>query len=105
MLYHFKESWIEVTIEAYFDDEKLVIEGYDIGKRVSESWGDSDYEYVTTVEGDNLMKLYPLMEVQVGDKDGLLKSIAAKFNTNTCYSEFCDFLEHNNIRYGGFSWA
>jgi hypothetical protein len=48
-LYHFENPDIKVTIEAYFREEWLLVEGYDIGKRVEEVWGDSDYEYATGV--------------------------------------------------------
>lgn len=36
LLFHLKTDSIKVTIEAYFEDEKLVIDGYDIGKLVEE---------------------------------------------------------------------
>jgi hypothetical protein len=105
ILYQFEASWIKVKIEAYFDQENLIIEGYDIGDRVEEWYGDSDYEYTLVVSGDEVVKLYPLLEVNEGDKEGLLKAIAEKYNTNTCYSEFRYFLENNQIKSEGFSWA
>ena len=42
ILFQYKTSEISINIEAYFDGEKLVIEGYDIGKSVEEALGDSD---------------------------------------------------------------
>lgn len=81
------------------------IEGYDIGKSVEEFWGDSDYEYSTTVRDKEVKKLYPLMNMAPEDKEGLLKAIANKFNTNSCYSEFKNFLDKNEIRSEGFSWT
>jgi hypothetical protein len=45
------------------------------------------------------------LEVNNGEKIGLLRAIAGKFNTNTCYSEFLDFLEKNGIRSEGYSWT
>jgi len=100
-----KNENISIDIQAYFQGEDLVIEGYDIGKTVDEWWGDSDYEYTTTVPGTEVQKLYPLLNVAPGDKEGLLTSIANKFNTNSCYSEFNDFLQKNGIRSEGFSWT
>ena len=76
-----------------------------IGKRVEETWGDSDYEYVTTVIESEVKKLYPLMKVSEGAKYELLEAIANKYNTNTCYSEFNEFLIKNGIITQGFSWA
>jgi hypothetical protein len=96
---------ITVTIEAYFDDHKLFIEGYDIGKVVKDIWGDSDYEYTTIVSPDEVKKLYPLFGVQDGNKNELLWAIQKKFHSNSCYSEFNDFLMKNNIKAEGFSWT
>jgi hypothetical protein len=103
ILYHYESPDIKITTEAYFDSEKLIIEGYDIGKRVEEVWGDSDYEYMTTISPEELKKLYPLMNVLPGDKDGLLNAIADKYNTNSCYSEFNGYLVDNHIDSEGFS--
>lgn len=104
-LYRKNTPNISIDIQAYFDNEKLVIEGYDIGKIVGEAWGDSDYEYKTTIPGDEVKKPYSLMNVPDGDNDALLKTIAKTFNTNTCYSQFNDFLEKNGIKSEGFSWT
>jgi len=105
LLFHFESDFIKVTIEAYFNGESLVVEGYDIGKRVEEAWGDSDYEYSVTVHPPEVEKLYPLMGVENGDKEKLLLAIAQKFNTNTCFSEFRDFLDKNGVKSEGFSWT
>jgi hypothetical protein len=104
-IYHYKDPDIKITIENYFNMEWLIIEGYDIGKRVEEAWGDSDYEYAVGVNQEELKKLYPLMIVPIGDKDGLLKAIAKKYNTKTCYSEYINFLDKNGIKAEGFSWV
>jgi hypothetical protein len=104
-LFKYTDSGISINIEAFFDGEKLVIEGYDIGKKVEEVWGDSDYEYSVTIPDDEVKKLYTLMGVNDGDKYGLIQAIADKYNTNTCYSEFRDFLDKNEIKSEGFSWT
>jgi hypothetical protein len=103
-LFQYSNSEIRINIEAYFDGDKLIIEGYDIGKRVEEAWGDSDYEYSVTITGDEVTKLYPLMQVTEGNKEGLLKAIANTYHTNSCYSEFRDFIDRNGIKSEGFSW-
>jgi len=78
-LFQYESPKISINIQAYFENEKLVIEGYDIGKRVEEALGDSDYEYSITVPDDEVIKLYSLMLVKEGDKEGLLKAIAGKY--------------------------
>ena len=104
-LYRLETPSISIYIDAYFDNEKLIIEGQDLGKTVDEWWGDSVYEYSVTVRGDEVKKIYSLMQVKEGDKEGLLKAIALKYHTNKCYSEILDFLEKNGIEAEGFSWA
>ncbi len=104
-LYQVFNPEISIDIQAYFDGENLVIKGYDIGKKVEEVWGDSDYEYVTTILEDEVTKLYALIQVKEGDKSELLKVLSEKFNTNTCYSEIGKFLENNHIKTDGFSWT
>ena len=95
---------IRVTVEAYFDGENLVIDGYDIGITVEKYWGDSDYEYSTTVFATEVIKLYKLFNIGEGDNEGLLKAIASEYNDNSCYSNFRTFLDLNGIRYESFSW-
>ena len=63
ILYHYQSPDLNVRIEAFFRNEKLIIEGYDVGKSVDEWFGDSDYEYSTTLSGEELDKLYLLFHV------------------------------------------
>jgi hypothetical protein len=105
ILYQYQTSDISVRIEAYFKDEKFIIEGYDVGKSVDEWFGDSDYEYSTTVTGEELEKLYLLFHVSKDDKEGFLKAVAAEFNGNSCYSRFRKLLDENDIKYDSFSFA
>jgi len=105
MLFSLENDEIKISIEASFEGEILVIDGYDIGKRVEEYWGDSDYEYSTRVAPDGVQKIYGLLSLPIGDKRALLDALANRFNTNTCYSEIQQWLEDNQIKYEGFSWA
>jgi len=104
-LYRHKSPDINIYIDAYFESGDLVIEGQDIGKSVENWWGDSDYEYGLKVLSSEVAKLYPLFGVEEGDEEGLLSEIAGKYNTNTCYSDFMDFLNRNDIEFEGFTWA
>jgi hypothetical protein len=103
-LYHFEDPEIKITVEAYFKDEWLMVEGYDVGEKVEKIWGDSDYEYAVGVNREELKKLYPLLDVPVGNREDLLAAIAARFNTNNCYSEFVNLLNANKIKAEAFSW-
>jgi hypothetical protein len=105
MLFSMENRGIKVTVETYFEGDNLIIDGYDIGDFVEKYWGDSDYEYSTTVKAEEVMKLYMLFKVKEGDRDGLLKAIAAECHDNSCYSNFRAFLDRNDIRYESFSWT
>lgn len=95
---------IKVIVEAYFDAaDNLVIEGYDIGRTVEQYWGDSDYEYSTTVKPDQVKKLYASLNLT--SQDDLLAYLQSRYNANDCYSKIQDFLTQLNIQYEGFSWT
>ena len=105
LLFSLHTDQIKVTIEAYFDPmDSLIIDGYDIGKKVKEYWGDSDYEYTTTIRKEEVEKLYPLFHLEPTAKQELLLALQRDYNTNTCYSELQNLLDRNSIKYEGFSW-
>ncbi len=104
-LYHFISDDIKVTIEAYFEGELLVIDGYDIGKRVNEYWGDSDYEYSVKIPVAGVDFLYRYLDVVPVDRSRLLQALAQRYNTNSCYSDIRKLMEENKIVCEGFSWA
>ncbi|MBX2946764.1 MAG: hypothetical protein KF725_13095 [Cyclobacteriaceae bacterium] len=103
-LFTYSAPDIKVSIEAYFDGDKLIIDGYDIGKRVEEYWGDSDYEYVLTIPPAGVDFLFGYFNLAGKNKEDLLNSLAVKFNTNTCYSDIQKLLSDNGITYESFSW-
>jgi len=104
-LFQFKTENIKIHITASFENEDLVVEGYDIGKVVEESWGDSDYEYSVTVRKADIPKLCQELEISSSDPMEILQHIAKRFNGNHSYSAFRDFLEEHDIEHEGFSWA
>ena len=104
-LYHLKREDIKIKIVARFEKDKLIIDGYDIGKTVEEAWGDSDYEYVMTIPATSLPALYELLNVEVGDRKTLLEALAKRFHGNKCFSAIGDFLDQNSIEHETFTWA
>lgn len=104
-LFQLSNDEIRISIEARFENETLIVEGYDIGKRVEEYWGDSDYEYSATVLPAEVDKLYGVLAIAVGDRQGMLSELAKRFNTNSCYSDFRNFLDYHEIKHEGFSWS
>lgn len=105
ILFSMHTAHIKVTVEAFFDAaNNLVIEGYDIGKTVEEYWGDSDYEYSTTISPGEVQKLYALLNLLPGSKSELLNYLQFHYNANDCYSKIQKFLELHHIQYEGFSW-
>jgi hypothetical protein len=98
-LYRYEDSYVDMAVIAYFRKETLIIVGYNVGKKMEDEWSDPDFQLIkVTVDQEEVMKLYPLLNVSVGDKAGLLNSLAEKFNTISCYGEFLDFLDSNGIK-------
>ena len=106
ILFQLETENIKVTVEAFFEaGGSLVVEGHDIGKTVLEYWGDSDYEYAVRVPPAEVVKLYALLAVPENDQAGLLERLHFQFHTNTCFSEFRDFLDQSGIHSEGSSWV
>jgi len=103
-LFQFESDEIKVLVEAYFENGDLLIDGYDIGERVKEFWGDSDYEYTTRVVAASLPALYAALGIS-GDQQFLLLTLADRFHDNDCYSKIQKFLEDHKVPYSGWSWA
>ncbi len=104
-LYHLESEDIKIDIVARFEEDKLIIDGYDIGKTVEEAWGDSDYEYILTIPAKSLPPLYGLLGVEEGDREKLLEALAKRFRGNKCFSAIGGFLDQNSIEHETFTWA
>ena len=104
-LYHLEREDIKVNIVARFEKDRLIIDGYDIGKTVDEAWGDSDYEYIMTIPAKRLPRLYGLLGVEEGDRKTLLDTLAKRFHGNKCFSAIGNFLDQNSIEHETFTWA
>lgn len=103
-LFDYNDSGIHINIIARFDGDDLVIDGYDIGSRVEELTGDSDYEYCQTITKDGVLKLGKELGCDPKDKEILLKALSERFHGNHCYSEICEFLAKRKIDSVGSSW-
>ena len=53
-LFEFKSESVKVSIEAYYDGDFLIVDGYDIGKSVEEFWHREDYEYKLTIPPESI---------------------------------------------------
>ena len=95
---------IRVTINLGFDGEDLKLDGYDIGKSVSDMWGDSDYEYSITVSEGELPRLYELNRVPFGNKKKLISVLAKFLSDNKAFTLFHDYLKENTIPFTCFSY-
>jgi len=104
-LFYSKSEDIKIDIVARFEGNDLIIDGYDIGPRVTEALGDSDYEYIMTIPAASVSLLYGLLDAKAGQRKGLLKALALRFHGNKCFSEIGDFLDANDIEYSRFTWT
>ena len=63
-------------MQIYFNEKnQLFFDGYDTGKYVEEAWGNTDYEYIYSIEPKEVNKFYPIFNLTVGDKSALLQAI------------------------------
>ena len=104
-IFFLKNDSIKIDIRLGFEDEVLKLNGYDIGKIVEEAWGDSDYEYSITIEGDELIKLYRINNVEEGQKQNIINILSEKINGNKSYSDFGKYLTENKIIFKSFTWT
>jgi len=86
-------SDITISIHAHISpDGGLRLEGDDVGKRVEELFGDSDYEYWVDVPASEIGRLLLLLLKEKYDGD--LQAV----------SKFRTFCESNGIAHRFFNW-
>jgi hypothetical protein len=104
-LYSLMTDKIKITIAAYFDKAgNLIIDGHDIGTTVEDIFGDSDYEYTTTIHRDNLEKLNVAFGLLTGSREEMLLFLKTHYNGNACYSQIQSYLTQHDIPFDKFSW-
>jgi hypothetical protein len=84
---------ITISIHAQLRaDGGLRLEGDDVGQRVQEIWGDSDYEYWVDVPASEIGRLVLLLLKEKYDGD------------TEAVSKFRTFCESNGIAHSFFNW-
>lgn len=105
-LFYLERPDIKISMQIYFNEkDQLYFDGYDIGKSVEEIMGDSDYEYIYSIEPEEVNKFYQIFNLKTGDKSGLLQAIKKEFSVNKAYSLFGEFMRENNIKFSSFTWT
>ena len=105
VLYSLATDKIKITIQACFDEGgNLVIDGHDIGTVVEGIFGDSDYEYTTTVLRDHLETLNAALGLPIGSREEMLVFLKTHYNGNACYSQIQSYLAQHDIPFEKFSW-
>jgi hypothetical protein len=101
-LFQFHSEFVKVSIDAYFENDNLIIDGYDTGKRVEEFWHREDYEYKLTIPPETVQWMMNHFNTQTQLE--LLHALAANYNHNQCYSAIRELLDSNKQPCSGFSW-
>lgn len=105
ILFHLENTGIKISMQLYFNAQnQLIFDGYDIGKSVEAAFGDSDYEYLHTIEPFEVNKFYPLFDCVENDKTALLQALKKHFSVNEAYTLFADFMKKNAIDFTSFVW-
>lgn len=103
-LFHEEREDIRIDVVAYFEQDVLVIDGYDIGKTVKDYWGDSDYEYVMRILPRGVEELYRHFSLPP-DKDRLLNALVERYHGNHCFSELESLVDQLNLPHESFKWT
>jgi len=104
-LYYLEKPHIKISMEVYFNiNDQLYFDGYDIGKKADEVWGDSDYEYTYTIEPEEVKKFYKLFSIEYEDRSALLQEIKKRFSGYEAYTIFGKYMQDNNIIFSSYLW-
>ena len=93
VLYEFNEDGVNVDCYASFNEYNLNVDYWVFNGRYEQ-------EKIINVFLENCKSLYTLLEVEDGDKQELLYAIQKKFSGKSCFVDFQEFLNQNNIEYG-----
>jgi hypothetical protein len=105
ILFYLENSNIKISMQIYFNEkDQLYFDGYDTGKSVEEAWGNSDHEYIYSIEPEEVNKFYPIFNLKDGDKSGLIQAIKKEFSVNEAYSLFGEFMLAHDIKHQRFIW-
>lgn len=102
-LYHFDTGSDKSDIHLRFEDDALVLDGYDRGTVTKELTGDYDYEYRITVAVSQLLPLYNRFGLQMGQRQALLEVIAAEIAGTHSYTLFHEMLSEAGITFNTWS--
>ncbi|MBL7850540.1 MAG: hypothetical protein JNN04_06530 [Cyclobacteriaceae bacterium] len=103
-LFHEEREDIRIDIVAYFEQDTLVIDGYDIGKTVKDYWGDSDYEYGMRIYPEGVQKLYAHFSL-APDPSQLLALLADRFSGNRCFSQLESLVDQLKLPHESYKWT
>jgi hypothetical protein len=105
-IYQYEDKDIKISMDLYFNEQdQLIFDGYDIGRKVLEIRGRSDYEYKYTIAPGGVQKLAELFQIEYSDRTALLQAIKDKFGGNEAYSKFGAFMDSHGVKYEVFMWG
>jgi hypothetical protein len=104
LLYQYTDDSIKISMEIYFNDQdQLIFDGYDRGKKVTGMKGDYDYEYYYTIPLAEAQRLALLLGANAEDKASCLAIIQQHFSTNDAYSRLGKFMREQGIDYQSYT--
>lgn len=104
ILYEFENATISIVMSLYFnEDNKLIFEGHDVGKTITNLMQSKDYEYFYSIEYREVKKIVTQLNSNINNKKELLLAIKTHFNDNDAYIKFGNFMKENNILFTKFT--
>jgi hypothetical protein len=98
----YNSKGLHVYVSADYQDGCLRFSGQDLGSKVEEAWGDSDYEYWYSFDHENTKKLMNVLQVQ---ETGFEQSIRARFSGIDGMRNLREFCMAHDISWGFNSYA
>ena len=103
--YHYEDKDITIDTDAILEDGKLILDGYDYGKRVEDMRGmGDDYEYRLSLNEENTTKFFESLGVSNKSEEQKLAALKEKFGKNGRTSEIREYCDKRNIKTDFFSW-
>ena len=103
--YHYEDKDITINTNAILEDGKLLLDGYDYGKRVKDLRGISDeYEYQLSFDQENTAKIFKSLGVADKSDKQKLNALKDKFGEHGRTSEIEKYCNEHQIKTEFFCW-
>ena len=103
--YHVENEEIAINTDAILEDDKLLLDGFDYGKRVEELRGmGKEYEYKLSFDKENTAKFFESLDVKDKSDSEKLAALKEKFGEKGSLHEIEKYCDERGIATEFFCW-